>query len=363
MKLLFVNRNLDGSEIRLIEELLLRGFRVEVMCSEHCETLDRLQALSVPVEFCNFRRKLDWPAIRQVRDKVMSGCFDLIQASTSRALSGVLLATTGLVSAPKVVGFRGIMDRVSRWDPVSWMTYLHPRLSGIACISESARDALRASGVPDSKLQTTFLGFDLPSPDGVDRSGIRALGIPDEAMVIGFAGNIRPVKGVDLLLKALRNLAQRPDWHLVLMGRMLDSSVAKELTSPEFSGRVHALGFRKDVDCLLRGIDILVMPSRQEGFGRSIAEAMRRGVCSIVTNVGGLPELIRHEQDGLVIPPDDVPALTEAINRLLNDPSLRTRLGHSARLRVQDHFSVEQMTDRYCVLYERVLNQFSRAAG
>lgn len=363
MKLLFLNHTLDASGFRLIEEFLRRGIQVEVMCAMQCAYSGRLLEMGVPVERLVFRSKLDWHALRQLRQKLRTGGYDLVQAMTSRNVAGTLLARIGLRLPTRLIGFRGIMNGISRFDPVGRLTYLNPALDGVACVSESTRQALLDSGLPEEKLQTTYLGWDLPQDDSLDRTVLRQAGVPDHAFAIGCVGNIRPVKGVDLLLAAMRRLQDRPNLHLVLIGKMLDPAVASAAEHPELRQRVHCLGFRQDVEQLLRGLDLLVMPSRREGFGRAVVEAMRFGICSVVTNVGGLPEIVRHEREGLVVPPNDASALASAIAHLQDRPELRRQYGAAAQRRVSEVFSVERMADRYCELYDRILNRAQRVAA
>jgi glycosyltransferase involved in cell wall biosynthesis len=365
MKLLFLSHGFDAPGFRLIEELLRRGIQVEVMCAEQsgCGYCERLLERGVPIERLVFRSKLDWTALRQLRQKLRTGGFDLVQTMTSRTLAGALLARLGLRSPPRVVACRGIMDRISRFDPANWLTYLNPALDGVACVSESTRLALLASGLPDEKLQTTYLGWDMPQDDSPDRTALRQAGVPDQAFAVGFVGAIRPVKGVDVLLAAMQRLKDRPNLHLVLVGRMDDPAVAHAVEHPSLRQRVHVLGVRGDVNQLLRGMDLLVMPSRHEGFGKAVVEAMRYGLCSVVSNVGGLPEIIRHEHEGLVVPPNDASALASAIAQLQDCPELRRQYGVAAQKRVREVFNVERMTERHCELYDRILNHSQRAAA
>lgn len=363
MKLLYLNHIVDAPGFRLIEEFRRRGIQVEVMCAMQCANSGRLLERGIPVERLAFRYKLDWRAIGKLRQKLRVGKFDLVQAMTSRNVAGALLARVGLGLPTRIIGFRGIMNRISRFDPVARLTYLNPALDGIGCVSESARQGLLDSGLSADKLQTTYLGWDLPQDDSRDRTALRQAGVPDHAFAVGCVASIRPVKGVDLLLAAMRRMQDCPNLHLVLIGQMLDPAVASAVEHPEVRQRVHCLGYRQDVDQLLRGLDLLVMPSRREGFGRAVVEAMRFGLCSVVANVGGLPEIVRHECEGLVVPPNDVSALATAIAQLHDHPELRRQYGAAAKRRVREVFSVEQMTSRFCEFYERVLNRPRRAAA
>ena len=97
-----------------------------------------------------------------------------------------------------------------------------------------------------------------------------------------------------------------------------------------------------------------------EGLGMSIIEAMMHGVCPLVSNVGGIPEIVRDQTDGIVVPSEDVTALAAAIRLLHDDPKRRQTLAASARQRVFDRFSIDQWTKRLVDFYERAVGAPNR---
>jgi glycosyltransferase involved in cell wall biosynthesis len=106
--------------------------------------------------------------------------------------------------------------------------------------------------------------------------------------------------------------------------------------------RLHCLGFRDDIPVLLNEIDLLVHTARQEPLGRVLLEAAACGRPIIATKVGGTPEILAHDASALLVPPDDPDALTAAMQQMLDDPDLRTRLGNEARRTVAEPFNLRQ---------------------
>jgi glycogen(starch) synthase len=100
---------------------------------------------------------------------------------------------------------------------------------------------------------------------------------------------------------------------------------------------------------------VVAVPSRREGFGVVCAEAMAHGRPVVASSVGGLLDLVVHEETGLLVPPRDVRALRAALERLLADSELRRRMGESARARIRDHFSWDRVTDLTVNAYEEAL--------
>jgi glycosyltransferase involved in cell wall biosynthesis len=117
-----------------------------------------------------------------------------------------------------------------------------------------------------------------------------------------------------------------------------------------------ALGFipHDELGAFYERASVVAVPSHREGFGVVCAEAMAHGRAVVASAVGGLVDLVVHEETGLLVPPGDVSALRAALRRLLDDEELRRRLGAAARGRVREHFSWQRTTDRTVAVYEDV---------
>jgi glycosyltransferase involved in cell wall biosynthesis len=246
--------------------------------------------------------------------------------------------------------------KFSAINPIHRVTYLHPRLAAVCCNCHAAAEPLARAGVPRERLFTIYPGHPChdaaPPPDYRVR---RELGLPAGALVVGFAGNMRPVKGVDVLLNAALQLKHEHDIHWLLLGRVEDPEVERLAGHPDIRDRVHCLGWRDDARRLFAAMDVFAMPSRSEGLSRSIMEAMELGLCPVATRVGGTPELVRDLVDGLVVSPDDAWALASAIRLLALHPSLRRSLANSARQRIRAAFTVERMVDQTMAMYDAML--------
>jgi len=104
----------------------------------------------------------------------------------------------------------------------------------------------------------------------------------------------------------------------------------------------------------MRGLDVLVLASDAEPCGRVLFEAMASGTAIVATNSGGTPEIVRHGQEGLLVPPRDSEALACAIGRLVTDPQLQANLGRNGVLRAQREFTVERYVARTLDVYAQV---------
>ena len=169
-----------------------------------------------------------------------------------------------------------------------------------------------------------------------------SLGIPDDAFVVGCTAVMRPVKGVDVLIEAVRSLlSELPNLHLLLIGSVKDPVIEKMIATFPDPSRIHLTGYRNDATRLATLCDATVMASKtREGFPKSIIESMSQGVPAIVTEVGGMPELVGLGTAGVMVPPSDVAALATAIRSLYNAPDYAKELGRLGQQRIKEVFNV-----------------------
>jgi glycosyltransferase involved in cell wall biosynthesis len=171
-----------------------------------------------------------------------------------------------------------------------------------------------------------------------------------------FLGHLLPEKGVYEIVKACAQLAKRfPDLKLVLGGVGQGDAVRELASQLGVSERVELPGWLgpESKSAALAASTMFLLPSYHEGMPMALLEAMSWGMPVIATPVGGIPQIVTHEANGLLIPPADVAALTTAIERLLLDPALRIRLGNAARTTIVSGFSLEDAMRKLDNIYSR----------
>jgi glycosyltransferase involved in cell wall biosynthesis len=207
----------------------------------------------------------------------------------------------------------------------------------VIVVSEDLRRKLVAL-CPDAsgKSQVIPMGVEMSRP----ASAARAVLKQTERTVL-FVGRLTKIKGVDVLLEALRDI---PDTRLIVAGdgperKRLGRLAARLAINAEFLGQVNAA----KRDALLASCDVAVIPSRlltdrrSEGMPVVCLEAMAAGCAVIASRTGGLAEIIRDHHNGLLFEPDDARTLAGQLRRLLNDSALRARLGQNARRTAMDY--------------------------
>ena len=339
MRILVIGTTVDKPEAHILQGLQRRGVSVHFMGTplpEHQELLEKEGITITPYAFSN---RFDLKGIRLIRSVVRDFNIDLVYALSNRGLSCSIL---GLIGNPvPIVTYRGTVGHLSWFDPSSWLTFLNPRVKKILCVSQAVASYLRDIGVKDEKIMTVYKGHDVswyqstPPPRA-------SLGIPDDAFVVGCTAVMRPVKGVDVLIEAVRSLlSELPNLHLLLIGSVKDPVIEKMIATFPDPSRIHLTGYRNDATRLATLCDATVMASKtREGFPKSIIESMSQGVPAIVTEVGGMPELVGLGTAGVMVPPSDVAALATAIRSLYNAPDYAKELGRLGQQRIKEVFNV-----------------------
>jgi glycosyltransferase involved in cell wall biosynthesis len=207
---------------------------------------------------------------------------------------------------------------------------------------------------PADRIVVVYNGVDPPPPAGAPASTLRAtLAGPQTAPVVFAASNLFPVKGVDVLIDAA---ALVPTARFALAGEGPErTALERQIAGLDIGDRVTLLGWREDAGDLMRAADVFVVPSRGDGLSLSLLEALAVGTPVVITRVGGLPEAIEDGVNGLIVDPDDPPALAAAIRSLLADAAMRERLAAAGQQAFTERFSADAMAAGIEAVYESVL--------
>jgi glycosyltransferase involved in cell wall biosynthesis len=194
-------------------------------------------------------------------------------------------------------------------------------------------------------------------------TGLREeLGLPEDAPVACVVGRLTPWKGHQTLLRAWPEvLARTPDAHLLIVGEVAfwEDDYAAELhalaDSLGIAHRVAWSGFRDDIPDVLRTVDLLVLASTDEPFGRVVIEGMAAGLPVVATASGGVPEIVRAGETGLLVPPEQPGPLGEAMAQVLAEPARARAMGAAGRTRAVECFDVRRVARQVEAVYDAML--------
>lgn len=306
----------------------LRAAGVEVLFSELAVV--RRETLARPWRLAATLRRTRAPLRRLIAERGI----DIVQANTS-----VILGLRG--PAPKlVVHVHEIYPPV----PVAWPAFRRHllRADALVCASEATRAALGAG-------QVIYAGVAFDAHRAERAAARSALGLPEDAFVAAVLGRLSAWKGQEVLVDAL----QRPgltDALGVLAGDTWPGQEARAdaLRRPN----VRLIGFRDDVENVYGAADVVVVPSTSpDPLPNAALEAAAAGCCVVAADHGGLPEIIRDGETGVLVAPGDPRALAEALLALRGDPDRRERLGAAAARDVRERFPRENPARRFEALY------------
>jgi glycosyltransferase involved in cell wall biosynthesis len=228
----------------------------------------------------------------------------------------------------------------------------------ILAVSNATRDSLVTQGYPPALVEVVPNGVELddaPAP----RPALRhRLALPAHARLVGEVARLAEVKGQRTMIEALPEL---DGVHLALVGQDVEFEGAYQGELERLAerlgvaDRVAFVGHLPDAARRYGEFDVVVLPSLAEGLPMVLLEALAQARPVVATPVGGTPEIVVHEETGLLVPPGDAQALAAAIRRLVNDLVLGRRLGEAGRALVQTRYSAEQQAKRVLAIYDEVV--------
>jgi glycosyltransferase involved in cell wall biosynthesis len=230
----------------------------------------------------------------------------------------------------------------------------------VIAISNAIADVLLDRGVEKERLTiirdaVDVTEFDIEPACGAFR---QEFGLKEDDFVVAAAGQLIPRKGHQYLLQAMADLKDRyPQLKLVIFGEgYLNNQLRVQATSLQLGEVVQFAGFRDDLDNFFPCFDLFAHPALAEGLGVVALKAAAARVPVIGFKAGGMVEAVAHEETGLLVTPENVDELTDAISRFIDEPHLGRRFGEAGRRRMRNEFSIDKMVDDHIALYESVLN-------
>jgi glycosyltransferase involved in cell wall biosynthesis len=329
---------------------------IGVFQNTHRPNTDFLQAVKqrgIETEEILCNRRLDTAAVRTIRRIVRDRKIDVVNAHGYKADIYAWAAGRSLTT-PLVATVHSWESRNTRLSLYATLDhFLLRRFDAAVAVSAPIAAAIRRSGMSSDRVRTITNGVNL-QPFRNARSGLPGVGGTNQTKVIGFVGRLVPLKGIDYLLYAFQKvLTHDPDVRLVIVGQgPLRTQFEKLAQDLHVAQCVDFLGERRDMPAIYASLDVFVLPSLTEGMPMTVLESLAAATAVVATPVGSIPEVIRHEETGLLVQPKDVDGLANSLLRLLRDPDLRGRLATNGAAVVENLFSAENMARKYKVLYE-----------
>ncbi len=303
---------------------------------------------------------------RQIREIASEGNIDVLHTHRYKEnIVGAMIkrraGVRGLVQTVHGMGepFGGLKLLRSRINRRLNHFYTNRRFDRVLAVSDDIRRSL-SEVIDPARIVTVHNSIDMSriKPERSRREVLEELGIPPEAVVIGSAGRMVPVKGFEIFLEACGVIHEnRPDIRFLLVGdgprlealkaRARESGADKYVLFP---------GFRDDIHDLLNSLDIFVVSSYHEGIPMVVLEAMTLGRVVVSTAVGGILEIIEDGRSGVLVEDVDPKLIAESCLRLLENDALRREIELNAPTRIADKFGIDAQRRKIAEIYREVVN-------
>jgi glycosyltransferase involved in cell wall biosynthesis len=357
----------------LARELRALGQEQLVLAPPGAPLHERLSAMGVASQPVSARPTWNPFMHWRLRGVIREFRADVVHLHDGHAIRAGSAACRSLKPTPVVIAHRrtafGLNNpRVYRWP-----------VQGIVAISEAVRECLRDAGLtgqpPDPLIRVVHSSIEaLPPPSPEVRASFRAkLGLSEDDCLIVHAAALTAEKRQADLLQAMARLvsmeradsakgARTPRVFLAIAGEgPLEASLRTTARSLELSERVHFLGFLTDMAPLWAGGDLMVMTSENEGLCTALLEAQAAGLPAVATRVGGMPEVVREGQTGVLVELGDVDGLARALTELARDPDRRGTYGAAASEVIKARFSCNSMARNTLAFYRELRHRVAGA--
>lgn len=296
------------------------------------------------------------------------GHFDILHAHLA-SFPAILAGTISIIfNKPVILKFGGsrstgdIATSRATWYGKIKLAFLNKSITCFICPSSEIENELLRSGFQKQNIQIISNGIDTDvfrPADFQEKTKIRKnINLAQENRIFVYAGRLVKGKGMDILLEAWKKLSEGHD--VSKLSLIIIGSGPIERTLKNEYGNLKSVifcGWRQNVSEYLRASDIFVLPSFGEGIPNSLIEAMSCGLVCVSTNIGGINELIKNKENGILLTPGDTRGLYETIRNLATNPTYYDGMGGQARKFAVQNLSIETAAEKYRNIYRKVLQQ------
>lgn len=359
---------MKGHLLSLVKGLTKYGFDVEAACPSDSSVFNELNGLGIkthPIHIVGpISPREDLLCINQLKRIISGGEFELLHFHGAKAgMVGRIAAVLADCKNTVLTVHNFIVYREVPWMKKLIFHFgeraLSRTTSKIITVSSALKDDLvRNFKIPEAKIVPIYNGIDIEQYLKTQNKYIakKQYGINPDKPVIGTIARMAPQKGLEYLIKATPEICEERDVEIVIAGDGPEMPFLKDLSkSLGMDKNILFTGYIDNIPDFLSCLDIFVVPSIAEGLSITTIEAMTAGLPVVASNTGGLPELVRHGETGLLVEPRNPKSIADAVLKLLDDPDKREKMGYLGRNHAAVQFSTKTMIDKTCEVYSEIL--------
>ncbi|MEA1948374.1 MAG: glycosyltransferase family 4 protein [Thermodesulfobacteriota bacterium] len=365
MKILHINtektwRGGEQQTFNLLKDLKERNISSHLICQPGSPLGEKAKKAQIKTFPIAMRGEADPLACFRIRTLINRLRYDILHSHTSHAHTLAFFSSIGT----------NVNRLVTRRVDFSIFRHSFLKLSGIKylymadfyiAISHKIKDVLVNDGIPSGRIFVVHSGI---NPNRFDDTGkdylIAEFNIKSSEQVVINVAHLAGHKGQRYLVQAIPLvLAKIPTARFFIVGggELMDE-LRTLAASLGLKQELIFTGFRRDVGAFYQIADLFVMSSVQEGLGTAVLDALALGKPVVATKSGGIPEIIKNEDSGLLVPPADPKALSEGIIRMLTDDELAKRVSRTGKSVVKQKFTIDTMVDRNIDVYRQILGTY-----
>ena len=347
----------EQQTLYLTSGLTQLGHVADLVCQPGSALAERAKAAGVNIIEINMRGEWDFIAAARIARLISRGRYDVVHAHTAHAHIVGGLASWMLIRRPKRVVSRRVDFSVRK----NWFAGLKYKFWAdvFIAISLAVRDVMVRGGVPAQKLRVVNSSVDLTRFENVEVGDLRGeLGLPADAILVVNPAYLVGHKAQKYLVGAMPEvIAKYPNAYCLIVGEgELRPQLEAQIAQAGLTGRVILTGFRRDALRFIKGADVAVMSSQEEGLGNTVLEALALGRPMVATNAGGIPEIIENDVNGILVERRDSHALAEGIIKMLGNPDAAARYIEAGHRTIRDKFTRERLVERTIDVYRELLS-------
>lgn len=357
---------IGGGESHLLDLLyFLDKEKIEPICLSFSdgEMIRRMTQMGIACHVINTQKPFDIKVQGQIIKLIQNENIQIIHAHGSRAASNILYPAHK-IHIPLVYTVHG-------WSFHADQPYIVRKLRGysekiicssasqVICVSESNKETgRRFFGLKDAVVIENGVNLDKFNPDASYKNLRSEFGFSESDFIVGFIARCTKQKNPLAFLSALEVAHKaNPSIKGLFVGEGdMDREIDAFISQHQMSGYLYRSPFRTDVPDLLNCIDVYCLPSLWEGLSIALLEAMAMKKAIIATPTDGTKEMLRHEENGLLIPLNDNSALADSICRFCNDSFMMNKCSESARVFVAERFNAKRVADSVMSVYDKILS-------
>jgi glycosyltransferase involved in cell wall biosynthesis len=299
---------------------------------------------------------VDFPFVFRLTRLIKDYMPDLVHLHSRRGVDLLGGSAAWLAGCPCVLS-----RRVDNPESIAWVAVKYRLYDHVVTISRAIHDLLVREGLPEERVTCVRSAVDASLYDRpCERTAfLNELALPPDALIVAVVAQLIRRKGHRHLLAIAPALLKRfPQVRIVFFGRgPLHNELREMSRSLKVSHAIVFAGFREDLDRWLPCVDILAHPAYMEGLGVSLLQAAAAGVPLVASGVGGIPEIVRDQENGFIVSPENEAELESALATLIADSALRRKFHEAGRELVRREFSVGAMVEGNLEIYRRVLSK------